>query len=218
MLAAPPPPFDWHGLTIHDLTATLESRSSLARITVSPGAAHPLAWSRASEKLYLILEGQMHFFCMGQTRLLNPGDLCLVPQGERFAYINQTNRAVTLLLMHTPRYDDSAEVLEGEHFPRPLIYHIARRAEWQAAPDADYNPAGFARDGFIHFSPLEELEGVSRRYYRGSTDLVLVTVDPLRAEAPIRYEDLTGSGVPYPHLYGALNRSAVVRVEDFTPG
>lgn len=213
MLAAPPPPFDWHGLTIHDLTAGLESRSSLARITVSPGAAHPLAWSRTSEKLYLILEGQLHFFCMGQTRLLNPGDLLVVPQGERFAYINQTNRPVTLLLMHTPRYDDTAEVVEGEHFPRPLICHIARQAEWEAAAEGDYIPAGFAQDGFIHLCEPHQVAGVRARYYAGQADLLLLKVDPLRLAPLLRWEDSTGRGERFPHLYGALNRSAVLAVE-----
>lgn len=211
MLANPPPPFDWHGLTIHDLTATLDSRSSLARISVSPGAAHPLAFSRLSEKLYLMLEGQLHFFCLGQTRVLSAGDLLRVPQGERFAYINQTNRPASLLLMHTPRYDDAAEVMEGQHFPRPLICHIARAAEWHAAGE-DYTPEGYARDGFIHLCEPHQVEGVRARYYAGQAGLLLLTVDPLLLAPPVRWEDLTGSGERFPHLYGRLSRAAVVAV------
>lgn len=211
-------PFDWQGLTIQDLTASLPTRTSLARIRVVPGAAHPMAWSRRAEKFYLLLAGQLHFYCTDTVHLLEAGDLFVVPRGERFAYANRTNRPVELVLAHTPRYDPRDEVIEGAYFEQAPIYHVARRAEWQSAQGgADYAPAAFAADGFIHLCDAGSLADVGNRYFRGQTGLVVVEVDPLKVAPPIRYEDLLGGGLAYPHIYGPLNLDAVQRVMDFSP-
>lgn len=211
-------PFDWQGLTIQDLTADVPTRTSLARISVAPGAAHPLAWSRRAEKFYLLSAGQLHFYCEGALHLLEAGDLFVVPQGQRFAYANRTNRPVELLLAHTPRYDPQDEVIEGPFFGREPIYHVARREEWQSAADgAEYAPAGYPGEGFIHLCEAGSLAEVGNRYFRGLLGLVILQVDPLKVRPPIRYEDLLGGGLAYPHIYGPINLDAVQRVLDFTP-
>lgn len=117
---------------------------------------------------------------------------------------------------------------QGEHPPQPTaiqpaapkyIFHIAQRAEWLAASDsAGYTPAAFAQDGFIHLCEAGEIIAVAGRYYHGQSGLVLLQVDAQRAQAPLRYEDLTGSGLAYPHLYGTLNLDAVTAVLPFEPG
>ena len=212
------PPFDWHGLAIQDLSAGLQTRTSIAHISVPPGASHPTAWSRRAEKYYILLAGQLHFYCEGSVYLLEEGDLFQVLQGQRFAYANRTNRPVELLLAHTPRFDPQDDVLEGPFFAPPRIYHVARRVEWQAAAgSAVYAPAAFASDGFIHLCEAGSIEGVGSRYFRGQEGLVLLQVDPLRVQAPIRYEDLLGGGLAYPHIYGPLNVDAVDAVIPFPP-
>jgi len=102
-------PFDFEGLRIRDYTAGAKSRSSLAVIQVPPGARHPEAWSSRSEKYYYVVDGRVSFRVEGEERDLEAGDFCLVPQGHRFAYENRTENVATLILIHTPGYDGSAE-------------------------------------------------------------------------------------------------------------
>ena len=86
-----------------------------------------------------------------------------------------------------------------------LIYHMCRRAEWQAAEQAGVyrGSAQDAADGFIHFSTAAEIEGSAARHRAGQDDLVLIAVDPAALGPALRWEPARG-GVLFPHLYGAL--------------
>ncbi|MEM7284857.1 MAG: DUF952 domain-containing protein [Actinomycetota bacterium] len=97
-----------------------------------------------------------------------------------------------------------------------LLYHLVSRAEWDLVGDV-YRPASLATDGFIHFSTAEQIAATSLRYYAGVADLLVLSVDPERADGEIRWEDLHGTGA-FPHLYGALPRSAVLAVTTYVAG
>lgn len=97
-----------------------------------------------------------------------------------------------------------------------LLHHLVSATEWADVGD-EYRPASLDEEGFIHFSTAQQIPGTSLRYYADVADLVVLTVDPDRVDAEVRWEDLHGTGV-FPHLYGALPTSAVVRVEPYTPG
>lgn len=95
--------------------------------------------------------------------------------------------------------------------PAPrFIFHIAGRSDWeeQAASDA-YTPPGFERERFIHCALIRQVPGVAERYFAGRADLVLVAIDTAKLTAPLVFEDTTGRGEAFPHIYGPLARSAV---------
>ena len=48
--------------------------------------------------------------------------------------------------------------------------------------------------------------------------LVLLEIDTRRVGAEIRYENCEGGQEDFPHIYGALELGAVVRVAAFEPG
>ncbi|MCB9558382.1 MAG: DUF952 domain-containing protein [Deltaproteobacteria bacterium] len=100
---------------------------------------------------------------------------------------------------------------------RRAIYHFTPRAAYFAEPQRDYLPETFARDGFIHCSEAEQLRDAAARFAGGRSDLVVLTINPDKLRAPLVYEDLFGEGRAFPHLYGPLNRDAVVAVSDFCP-
>ncbi len=92
------------------------------------------------------------------------------------------------------------------------IYHLARRAPWDAAV-ADGMPytrstidTSLDEEGFIHCSFRDQVQGVADRFYRGLTDIVLLTIDTERLQAEVRTEN------GYPHIYGPLPVDAVVAV------
>lgn len=89
------------------------------------------------------------------------------------------------------------------------IYKLVDRAEWQAARAAgayDGSAVDHA-DGYIHMSTGAQLAETARRHYAGRSELVLVTVDPTRLGAGIKWEASRG-GAQFPHLYGPLPLAA----------
>jgi uncharacterized protein (DUF952 family) len=97
-----------------------------------------------------------------------------------------------------------------------LIYHIARREEWQTALTSGiYTTESLSKEGFIHFSRRDQVALVANRFYAGQKDLILLSVDPNKLGGMLKYEAVDEE--IFPHLYGALNIDAVVEVFDFQP-
>ena len=73
------------------------------------------------------------------------------------------------------------------------------------------------RDGFIHFSSAEQLEGTLAKHFAGQEDLVLLAVDTERLGERLQWEPSRGGAV-FPHLYGPLDLDAVVWTEPMPLG
>jgi uncharacterized protein (DUF952 family) len=94
-----------------------------------------------------------------------------------------------------------------------VIFHIATDLGWETARRAGVYAAGtLASDGFIHCSTAEQWPRVLRERFAGRADLVLLEIDPERAGAEVRWENLEGGEEPFPHLYGPLDVTAVASV------
>lgn len=99
-----------------------------------------------------------------------------------------------------------------------IIFHIARKADWDAARAAgSYTADSLASEGFIHCSTAQQVIATANRIFKGRRDLVLLSIDTGRVGPEIRYENLEGGGNLFPHIYGALAPGAVVAVCDFPP-
>jgi uncharacterized protein (DUF952 family) len=93
-----------------------------------------------------------------------------------------------------------------------VIYKLFRADEWTAAR-SEASFAGSAldlSDGFIHFSTAAQAAETAARHFAGEKGLVLARIDPERIGAPLTWEPSRG-GALFPHLYGPLPMSAVVR-------
>jgi uncharacterized protein (DUF952 family) len=98
-----------------------------------------------------------------------------------------------------------------------MIYHILSQSDWeQAQRVGSYTAESLGKEGFIHFSLANQVAATAERYYRGRSDLVLLEVDEPRVKPEVRYE-LAHLGEKFPHVYGALNLDAVIRVLSFAP-
>ena len=96
------------------------------------------------------------------------------------------------------------------------VLHLAEVAHWQEAlRTGEYRWSTLGRtldqEGFIHCSTPEQVPGVLARYYAGyAGDLVLLTVDPARLAAPLRWDVVdTVTGERFPHVYGPITPDAV---------
>ena len=134
------------------------------------------------------------------------------PNGSPAASAPPTGSATTI-------FDDSN--LAGVS---SLIYHIATRADWERArADGEYTRSSvdktLAEEGFIHASQASQVARTANKFYRDVPgDLVLLVIDPGLLRAEVRYEDVPGAELPFPHIYGPLNVDAVVDVRPFAAG
>lgn len=92
-----------------------------------------------------------------------------------------------------------------------LIYHLVPRSVWDRAPAGPYRADSLATVGFIHCSEANQVAASANRFYAGEQDLLLLHIDPDRLTSPLR-EEPSGSGELFPHIYGPLDRAALVAV------
>jgi uncharacterized protein (DUF952 family) len=100
----------------------------------------------------------------------------------------------------------------------PLL-HLVPAADFDDGAAAPYAPSSLAVEGFVHCSTVAQVAGTARLLFAGTSDLLLLVVDPRRlGDAPVRWEDTYGTGQTFPHVYGAIPRDAIVEVRPYPPG
>ncbi len=100
----------------------------------------------------------------------------------------------------------------------PIIYHITRRTDWEAAlATGAYTANSLDAEGFIHCSTAGQVIATANRIFKGKRGLVVLCVDTDRVKPEIFYENLEGGKDLFPHVYGALEIAAVTAVHDFLP-
>ena len=97
-----------------------------------------------------------------------------------------------------------------------MIYHIASAEDWNTAQIKGlYKPEGLLRDGFIHCSTVDQFLQVANFYFSERKGLVALEIDEGLLRAELRWEGQ--EGYTFPHIYGPLEVSAVVRVAELKP-
>ncbi len=98
------------------------------------------------------------------------------------------------------------------------LFHIATVSDWDAAQASGRYTTStrgrtLAEEGFIHASRADQWQGVHDRFYADVNEpLVLLVIDPDLLSAPVVDEQVPGSAETFPHVYGAIETAAVVRV------
>jgi uncharacterized protein (DUF952 family) len=96
------------------------------------------------------------------------------------------------------------------------LVHITSADEASnAARAGTYAPKGFDAEGFIHCSYPHQVCAVAHRLFGGRSDLVLLEIDRDRLSCDVVDENLEGGTERFPHVYGRLPMSAIVRVHQF---
>lgn len=102
-----------------------------------------------------------------------------------------------------------------------MIYHVVSLAAWTARPDQPYAPASLPEDGFVHCSPDEATTlAVVNAFYRVAPEpLHVLVLDEERLTARVEFEAAApapppgvGEDVLFPHVFGPLDRDALVRI------
>ena len=94
-----------------------------------------------------------------------------------------------------------------------LIYHIVLPDVWAAFDTGLYEHSSLAAEGFIHCSFADQLDAVITRYYGGEKSVVVLEIESDRLMSRMIKEPSTNREI-YPHIYGPINRDAIVRVTE----
>lgn len=82
------------------------------------------------------------------------------------------------------------------------LFHLLPAHSWRAhlaGGEPAYQPPSLAREGFVHLSFAEQLEGSLQLHFAGERELVLLELDPVRAAPALVLEPARG-GALFPHL------------------
>ena len=95
------------------------------------------------------------------------------------------------------------------------VYHIVHPIWWETFVNKDYYESEtLSEEKFIHLSTSEQVNGTLSNYFQGSKRLFLLHIDASKLTSNLIYEDLFDTGTMFPHLYGRLNKDAVVKVQE----
>ncbi|WP_407689845.1 DUF952 domain-containing protein [Mycobacterium sp. HUMS_1102779] len=110
-------------------------------------------------------------------------------------------------------------------FAPDVLVHLCGADEWsRAREEGAIRPEPSGSDvgsGFIHLSTPQQVHLPANRLYRGRADLVMLHINPGLLDSPVRWEPGVATdptSMVFPHLYGPLPVSAVIRVTAYRPG
>lgn len=95
------------------------------------------------------------------------------------------------------------------------IYHIVLPEDWERFDTDLYTAASLESEGFIHCSFAEQLDAVIARYYGGQKEVVILEIETDELMSRVLNEPSTGNEI-YPHIYGPINRDAIMAAEHRT--
>ena len=105
-----------------------------------------------------------------------------------------------------------------------VLVHLCGAEEWSRAHSRGrIRPESGGSSGkapFIHLSTLDQVHLPANRLYRGHDDLLLLYIDVAALDSPVRWEPGVATdpeSMLFPHLYGPLPVSAVIRVTAYRP-
>jgi len=97
----------------------------------------------------------------------------------------------------------------------PTIYKICSASAWREAERQGVYRGSEVdlSDGFIHFSTAQQVSSTAAKHFAGQTGLFLIAIDADSLGDGLRWEPAR-DGALFPHLYGELDLSAVIKVLD----
>ncbi len=100
-----------------------------------------------------------------------------------------------------------------------LIFKICDRSEWaEAVAIGSYlGSLDDQRDGFIHLSTAQQLQGTADRHFTNRDNLVLVAFNADDLGETLHWE-ASRDGQLFPHVYGSLNATDARWAKPLPPG
>jgi uncharacterized protein (DUF952 family) len=94
-----------------------------------------------------------------------------------------------------------------------IITHIIKDEEWNnVKSDKLYFPKSLREDGFTHCSSLKQACKVADYIYPKESGIILLVIETDKLDSKVIWEDLYDLNEEYPHIYGPLNLSSIIKV------
>lgn len=94
------------------------------------------------------------------------------------------------------------------------FYHSTTPEQWDLFKDKDYYEAeSLHTEGFIHASYQDQLEETLNLYFKNIPKVLILTIDPSVLSSELLLEP-SRNGELFPHIYGSINKSAIVNIEE----
>ncbi len=92
-----------------------------------------------------------------------------------------------------------------------IVYKIVEQSAWRDAQSRGVfvGSPDDLRDGFIHLSYADQVEGTAARHFRNQKDLLLVAF-PAGSLGPALRHEASRGGALFPHLYAELPTAAAL--------
>ena len=93
-----------------------------------------------------------------------------------------------------------------------IIIHLISNADWERIEGEEkLFGESVAQNGFVHCCLPKQVQGVLIQWFTGQNDVVAVEIDSNLLGSSLVYENLEGGSELFPHIYGLVNKEAVVR-------
>lgn len=94
-----------------------------------------------------------------------------------------------------------------------LLFTITTKSEWKSfSSTGKFKPASIAEFGFVKCYHGNQIEQAANEFETEENDLLLIVIDPLRIQVPMKNETINGE--VYPNIYGSFSIDAVIdRIE-----
>ncbi len=91
------------------------------------------------------------------------------------------------------------------------IIHIVEAKSWQKVQDqSQYFGDSYKSQGFIHCCLPEQVDFVINTWFPGREDLLLLEINSEKLLARLVFENLEGGEEKIPHIYGPINKDAII--------
>ncbi len=98
-----------------------------------------------------------------------------------------------------------------------IIYHLTTYEQWNKFKEqAAYESPTLRQEKFIHASTALQAEASANRYFESFTEIVLLTLDSKLLVEELKYEWAESVKDFFPHIYGPINKEAIVQVESIS--
>jgi uncharacterized protein (DUF952 family) len=93
------------------------------------------------------------------------------------------------------------------------IYHFISQSDLaKFLSPTDFSLPSLESEGFIHCSTLEQVVDVANFLAPYDEEMQLLEIDTTKVKPEVRFEDAMQDGRLFPHIYGPLNRDAIVAI------
>ena len=97
-----------------------------------------------------------------------------------------------------------------------MIYHITEKSEWKLARvEGKLEPESLQIEGFVHCCSEQLFSQVSNFYFKGLPSIYVLEIDEESLKSELKWE--VSGGHRFPHIYGPIEVSAVVREIEVFP-